>query len=551
MTMQCLSSNSVHGQRGAIGLFGLLTLMLAIVFTALAVDSGRLWMQQRKLQSIADIAAMSASRQVGCSASAGNVTTAAQTAAANNGFAGQLAQSPNQIALGSVATNGGLRVFSDDSSNEAVFVRATQEVPSSLVAGGLFGNTITLSAEAVSLSNSPIAAFSAGSFAASLNSEDSALLNGLLSGMLGSPVNLSALSYEGIAATQITLQDMLAVSGGIGTVDELLDADMQIADLLEIFANAAGENAAADLQAVSDMGTIAGATVQNASVSLGDLLAVTTPDSDAAATAGLNALSLIMAAAVIANGENAIALPLAVNVPLIGSSINAQVTFIEPPQIAIGPAAGDGEICTLVRTAQVRAYVGLLADIPLLARIDLALALEVAQGSAGLRSITQEGGHSEVRIEATPGIASLDLTNNAGTGPARISTLHLPPLLPGIPIADIELDLPVQPAAMQALDFTVDHPVDEHLPQTQTVSSPLGGSLENALSDSGALDVTILSALNLGLVNDVVATVVTPLLGEIGRVLLDPLLKLLGIQVGGLDVTLEGLEYYQAKPLVI
>lgn len=547
--MQSLSNN-LHNQRGAIGLFGLLTLLLAIVFTVLAVDSGRLWMQQRKLQSIADIAAMSASRQVGCSASAADVTTAAHTAAANNGFAGQLTQSPNQVALGSVATNGGLRVFSDDNSTEAVFVRATQEVPSSLVAGGMFGNTITLSAEAVSISNSPIAAFSAGSFAANLSTEDSTLLNGLLGGILGSPLNLSALSYEGIASTQLTLQDMLAVSGDIGTVDELLDTDMQIADLLEVFANAAGQNAAADLQAVSAMGTIAGATVRNASLKLGDIVAVTTPDSNAAATANLNALSLITAAAIIANGENAIALPLAVNVLSI-SSINGQVTFTEPPQIAIGPAAGDGEICTMVRTAQVRAYVGVLVDIPLLARIDLALALEVAQGSAGLRSITQQGDSSEVRIEATPGIASLDLTNNAGTGAARISTLDQPPLLPSIPIADIELDLPVQPAAMQPLDFTVDHPVDEHLPQTQTAASSLGESLENALSDPDALDVTILSAIHLGLVNSVITTVISPLLGEIGRVLLDPLLNLLGIQVGGMDVKLEGLEYYQAKPLVI
>ncbi len=61
----------------------------------------------------------------------------------------------------------------------------------------------------------------------------------------------------------------------------------------------------------------------------------------------------------------------------------------------------------------------------------------------------------------------------------------------------------------------------------------------------------VLSILNLGLVNNVVSTIVRPLLSEIGRVLLDPLLNLLGIRVGGMDVTLDDLQYRQAKPLAI
>lgn len=180
-----------------------------------------------------------------------------------------------------------------------------------------------------------------------------------------------------------------------------------------------------------------------------------------------------------------------------------------------------------------------------MARIDLALNTEVAQGSAGLRTIQQNDGVSEVEIDASPGIAALTLTNNAGTGPARVSTLL------SIPIADIGLNLPIQPANAQTLQYSVANPVENHLPQMQSVSSPVGSSLENALSKSNALNVTILSVLNLGLVNNVISTLVSPLLAEIGRVLLDPLLNLLGIQVGGMDVTLEDLQYRQAKPLAM
>jgi uncharacterized membrane protein len=533
-----------HDQRGAIGLAGVLILLTAILFTALVVDSGRLWMQQRQLQSIADMAAIHASRHLGCNANLQNVIQMAQQAAANNGFGGQLSANPNQVLLGRVDTVQGVRQFTADGSSEAVYVRTTNEVPSSLIAGGLIGGTVTLRAEAVSVSDPPLAAFSAGSFTASLNSEQSVLLNGLLGGMLGAPLNLDLISYQGIAGTNITLQDMLAVSGQVGTLEELLDTDMQLGELLELFANAAGQNGAADVQAIAAMQSIASLAVSDANVGLGEVLAVTTPDTNAAATVGLNALSLITTAAMIANGTNAINLPLAVNVPSI-ASINAQVTVIEPPQLAIGPAAGDGDICTEVRTAQIRARVGVLVNIPLLARIDLALNTQVAQGSAGLRSIQQNDGETQVEIEATPGIAAITLTNNAGNGPARISTLL------NLPVADIGLNLPIQPPVAQTLEYSVAHPVADHLPQMQSIDSPLGSSLENALGQPNALDVTVLSVLNLGLVNNVVSSIVGPLLSEIGRVLLDPLLDLLGIRVGGMDVTLDDVQYRQAKPLVI
>ncbi|CAG0979689.1 hypothetical protein MTYP_01686 [Methylophilaceae bacterium] len=541
--MRRLSPNSFRNQRGAIGLFGVLTLLLAVLFTALAVDSGRLWMQQRKLQSIADIAAIQASRQLGCSASLNDVMAAAQAAAANNGFAGQLSQGPNLVDLGSVTTSAGIREFTSGASAEAVFVRATQEVPSSLVAGGLFGGTITLTAEAVSVSDPSLAAFSAGSFLVSLDSEDSALLNALLGGMLGSSLNLDVLSYRGIAATRITLQDMLAVSGGIGTVDDLLDADMQIGDLLELFANAAGQNGAADIQAIAGMQTIAGATVDNASLTLGELLAVTTPDTNAAATVGLNALSLITAAAMIANGQNAVTL----NALLPG--VNVGLTVIEPPQMAIGPPAGaDGTACTTAKTAQIR----VLAGVNLLG-IDILLKMEVAQGEASLLQIDANDDSTQVTIGAQPGIASIALRNQSDTGPAEINLL-------GLKVATLGLNLPLQNPSGAELDFDVAHPVANDLPQTQSVSSSVGGSLANALSQQSTIEVKLLPLVPL------VGAVISPLLnnllngllpllgttlGNIAGAILDPLLNLLGIELGGLDITLEDLQYRQAKPLVI
>lgn len=533
-----------QSQRGAIGLVGVLVLLLAVLLTALVVDSGRLWMQKKQLQSIADMSAISAARHLGCNATLQNVMQMAQVAATNNGFSGQLSAAPNQVLLGKLETVQGIRQFTADGSHDAVYVRTTREVPGSLMAGGLLGHTVILRAEAVSVADPLLAAFSAGSFTASLSSEQSTLLNKLLGGMLGAPLNLDVLTYRGIANTRITLQDILAVSGQVGTLQGLLNTDMQVGDLLALFANAANQSGVADLQIVAAMQTIANLAVNQASVRLGDILAVTTPDASAAATVGLNALSLISTTAMVANGQHALTIPLAINIPSI-TSINAQVTIVEPPQLAIGPAAGEGALCTTVRTAQVRAKVGVLVNIPLLASIDLALGAEVAPGSAGLRTIVQDDGESEVTIEAKPGIAALVLSNNDGTGLARISTLL------GLPLASIGLNLPLQPANAQTLEYTVENPVRNHLPQTQSVASPLGSSLGNALAQPNLLNVTLLGMLDLGIVSNVVSTIISPLLSEIGRVLLDPLLNLLGIRVGGMDITLEDVQYRQEKPLVI
>jgi uncharacterized membrane protein len=538
--------NNLKRQRGAIGMVGVITLMLAVLFTALAVDSGRLWMQKRHLQTIADIASIQAARQLGCGVMLANVVQAAQSAAVANGYTGDLANSPNIVDIVNVSTVGGIRQFTTGGT-EAVRVYATREVPSSLVAGGLFGGTVVLNAQAVSRADPAIAAFSAGSFAASLDTEDSVLLDGIFSDILGSSVDLDLVSYQGIAATNITLNELLEARGQVGGLESLLSTSMTLSELASLMAEAVNNSGTASADAKLGMQQLADATVDNTSITLGSVLNVTTPDEEAAGKVGVNALSLITTSALIANGSHALSVPLSVSVPGI-TSITGQINVINPPQLAIGPAGSGGAICTTLHTAQVEAAVDVMVSIIGLAQIDLSLNAEVAQGTAGLGSVVNSGGQTDVTINATPGIASLSLENTAGTGPAAITTLG------GLHVADLTLDLPIQPAAAQALVFDVDHPIEDNLPQTKTVSSPVGDSLANALGQSGVIDVDPLGlggVLNAVLINTVVSTVVTPLLVQIGEAFLDPLLEMLGIQVGGMDVTLEGVQIRQTEPLVI
>jgi uncharacterized membrane protein len=48
-----------------------------------------------------------------------------------------------------------------------------------------------------------------------------------------------------------------------------------------------------------------------------------------------------------------------------------------------------------------------------------------------------------------------------------------------------------------------------------------------------------------------VGTILAPLLGEIGHAVLDPLLEMLGIRLGGMEITLVDIQLKRAKPLII
>lgn len=546
-----------HFQRGAIGILGALTLLLLVIFTALVVDSARLWMVKRQLQTVADMSAIEAARGLGgCSPSLGDVLTRASQAALANGYTENLANAPNIVETGSVSTVAGRRHFTADGSARAVHVKVTKKVPASLIAKGIFGNDVTLFAEAVSLPNASIAAFNIGTTALTLNTQDSILLNGLLGGMLGTPIDLKLVSYQGLANTNITLADLIKVQGPILSVDELLDTKFSAGELLTLISKAVElqsplggvSNDDPLSAALNGIITIAGAAVKNTQISLGQLLNVNQNSQAEALNAKLNVLNLINMIASVSNGKNAVTIPLAINLPGL-ASVNALVEVIEPAQMAIGPAAtGNGDTCTIAKTAQVKVSVAAVVlvdiNIPLLppvAEVDLALNVEAASGSAGLRSIEGSNNTTDITFETKTSLIKTSLSSTKGPD-ARISLL-------GLTVAKIGLDIPL-PATASTSSMQIERPVKEHLPQTLTVNGSLGTTFGQLQQGADALQVEVLG-LNLGIVGTIVSTVVTPLLTAISKGILDPLLKVLGISIANMDVTVDDVILTNSGSLVI
>lgn len=287
----------------------------------------------------------------------------------------------------------GVRQFVTESDQpEAFLLRARQEVPRSIVASGLFPGTVTLEKTAVAR-RVPVATFSVGSWLARIDSSNVGLVNALLGALVGGSVDLDLVSYQGLAAADVSLGDLLGagetfLGAGVGTPEELLNADLTLGQLGDIFVEALSRSgqSTAEIQALlADVAVGALGTIR-----LADVLSVDDGRGQSALDAAVGLGELLVASLMLANERSALELDLdGLNISIPGVTnlrSDARVAVIEPPQIAIGRP---GE--AVARTAQVRLQLNNELDVTLLgiplADVPLNVALGAAEGEAALDGI--------------------------------------------------------------------------------------------------------------------------------------------------------------------
>lgn len=549
-------------QRGAMGLLGIMTLLLATLFAALAVDTGRLLMEQRRMQTVADMAALDASALAGhCGeGDVSQVEALAQASAVRNNHV-IAADKTLEVTLGRVDTGAsGLRQFTTTSAElaTAVQVTAAHSVPASFFAGGILGRSVNLTARAVA-ERQGIAGFVAGSSLIGLSDQQAGVLNSLLGGILGSPVNLNVLSYQGIAAANITLADLVEASAAITSTEELLNSNLSLNDWLNLYADAVNASDAVDVGLSAAMQSMITANVSDLTAQFSDIVAVTTDSPEDAAEAALNLFDLLTTTAFVANGSQAISLPLSVNLPGNLLNVTTQLNITDPPKIAIGPPGknADGEWRTYMETAQfdLSTLVQSTVDLNVLglvgarAEVDLALQVEMAQGSAWLQTLQCgqiNDNRAIVTIGVQPGTAMINLAraSDPAAETANIDVSATLLLLGRVPVANvgIGLDIPLQNPTPTELIYEVNLADPDDLPQNQHASTAPGLAISN-LSDGIDTDVTLLGVISLPLLDQLIADallaqVLTPLLSEIGSNTVDPLLSVLGLEIGAMHVNL-------------
>lgn len=374
-------------QRGAIGLMAALTLGLAMLFMVTVIDSGRLYLEKRSLQRVADMSALEAATLKGNCSTGNTAAQFASRSATRNGFTPDTDGRVITTSCGTLSVNAAdnRRTFvSNSTSTQAVQVVVSHPVQRSIAAGiaSLFSGgapsaTITLSATAVAAAAPPLAQLSIRSVAADIDSSKSPLLNLLFSNLLGGNLNLSAASWSGLLNTNLNLLsylDRLKLDLNLTAVDynQLLSTNVTLNQLIQTTINLLQTNSTANTAA-----TVLGlqalqAAIGSATVTLGDLIKVQGGTDIAGLTTNLRLIDLLQTLAQVANKKNAIAASAQINLAPL-AVITTRIQVIEPPQLsAIGdPSKINPGIPVLndpnriyVRTAQTRALVSI--NLPIL-----------------------------------------------------------------------------------------------------------------------------------------------------------------------------------------
>lgn len=577
-------------QRGAIGVMAVGTLLLALICLALVVDTGRLYFEQRKLQRVADMAALEAATQSGMCGTqqAAAIQGLVVASAAKNGFV-PAAGDTLTGQLGSVLLDAGngapqsRRIFSPGGAfADSVQVEVSHKVPSSLIlnVASLFTQApaqTELVAHAVAR-RSAIGALSAGSGLLNLDTSRSALLNGLLGSLLGITLNLDVASYNGIAGANLSLRDLATqLNLSVGTVQELLNTNVGVAQLLGAAVRAVSASGTAGVNTALLGNALATVKVPTTNISLASILSVATPSAlpDTALDSKVNLLDLLMATAMAANQATAVTVPaLSLSVPGV-TNLGLSLYIIQPPQVAIGfPGKNtDGSWRTDAKPAQVRVTLAATANLLGIATTKINLSLKAISGHAALESIQCAGigQPASATVQASTSLATVEnlsfVTNLLPSATASLASISIAPK-PGVVPAMIDLGS----NADQQLTFIVASRND--LPSAvQRITTPVGNALAKGLSNIGHnLDIQvalapcnnilgclvgdILGGLLNGLFKTVTALIggladaLAPILASLGSLVLDPLLSLLGIQLGTLDVRLIDLQTQSIEMLI-
>ncbi|WP_130907322.1 pilus assembly protein TadG-related protein [Pseudomonas sp. Sample_16] len=428
-------------QRGAIGLMAAATLAIALGFTLLVIDTGRLYMEQRKLQRVADTAALEAVSRDGNCKSGQSATIYASQSATRNGFT-VTADNTLTASCGTLQTGAdNLRAFVVDATKTAaVQVIVSRPVNTSIAAGigallsgGPVSLTTRLSATAVAAEPKiTLAQLSIRSTLLSVDSARANLLNPLFSTLLGGNVNLTVGGWDGLVKTDINLlkfMDQLAIELGVsaGNYTALLNTQGSVTQFIKAAANVVNLNGAT-AQVKTALANLQVAATGASPIKLGDLLQLQTGTQEAGLDATVQLFQLIQGFVQLANKNSAVIATLPVNV-LGLAGVSTRIKVIQPPQFS---AVGDPALAKVAPLGVNRIYVS-TAQVRVLVSVDLSLidaviqvvnaALDVLMDTlnAVLRVSCLSGSCTQTDFRVLTSLRKIDVGIEAGTGSSYVT----------------------------------------------------------------------------------------------------------------------------------
>ncbi|MEB0013061.1 pilus assembly protein TadG-related protein [Glaciimonas sp. Gout2] len=537
----------VRRQQGGIVIMAAIFLSIFVILLS-ALDIGYLFFQKRDLQKVADLAALAGVQALSDSGLSCNAASLAANANAQSNNFSLLA--PNTSSNAIVLTCGRW----DPQTTPALTTVQTYEAPLSKNFGtpksginpnaievlvsskvtGFFGlGTQSVVAQAVATQSNPVAAFSLGTGLLSLCSGSSALLAPLINGLLGSNVCLSAVTYNGLVNTQVSLLQVLKnLNLNVGNLNDVLNAQVSLAQLVNASVQALSPAQAASIT-VSDLAALTTGTLGGSLLTIGKILNISAADGVSALNTQINVLDLLNVGTLqVANSQHFINLGTNVDLGALGK-VGIKLELIQPPQIAIG---GVGPPATFATSAQMRLAINVqaLTIIPGKPAVNLPLYVDLAYGKATLTSVQCKAPQSAT-FSVQPGGAQVCMANGQtdasapNSCPSISNQANRVDVIPGL----INLGINAQVANQQPTTVTLNAPFPSSVIVGSSLSSILGNVIQPGTFQVG-LDILDPLGLLSGLLTVVLSGLgglLNPILSAVGG-LLDTTFSLLGLGVG-------------------
>lgn len=530
-----LCKSFAANRRGGVAIMAAAGGALLCALAALAVDVGSVALHARKVQGAADLAALSAVRDLDAAERAAQATVRA-----NLDDAAQV-----RVAVGAYSPDRGLAVHMRFAAAPPGQAPGAAQVEVTHPARLFFGRMIlrrdsipvTRSATAaLEPRGSPLAAFSIGSRLARL---DGGAANALIGALAGGSVNLSVMDYEALLDADVDLLtwlDALATELDLeaANYDALLATEVETGRALTVLERLL------DGRSRSVVAAIARAT-DGATLKVGELVGVS-GGVGRNIQATVSALSLATAMLEVAGGERQVRLDLAVDAGLAASE--TWLAIGERPNNAPWMTVTD-KAAPVIRTAQARLYIRARTARALsgLARVELPVVIELAASEARLSELECRPAR-RVTVDARPGLARAWI---GAVDPARLDDFKTP-LAPrratllsvaGLVTITARAEIEAADTRWTPLTFT-GADIDGEAVRTVRTSEAVSGVVSSLLR---RLDVDV-DVIGLGLGLGGLTRALGELLEPLGPALdglVNPVLEQLGLKIGEADIRVHGL----------
>ena len=530
--------SSQHSQRGAYSILTVFVLIMSMgAFGVLAV--GHMAWEKTRLQGVADLVALTAARQM----ANGPEFAEAQAIALANGVS-----QDDDLTIECIIDNAPTNDCDNSITSRVTIVR-----PVNGLLVFLPNREVSVLAEATV---APTVVGSVSSGLVSVDTNQSALLNGLLTALGGGAINLNVAQWGSLLGSDIRV-DLLALATelGVANVNDLLSLNLSALGLLQD-ALLVGNADAADKMEVEGVLSALSGPLNNVNVTVGDLLAL---DLSGRTNTTLDVNLGQLAQVTVLNAVEGVGYVLPISSGLL--NLDVGVNILEAPQVFVGRKMPYKDPIATAKTAQVALSVRIRQPLNLnlalisLSALDMRLQMRVAGGLAEVNQLTCRYPRAENNVQMTvvPSVAdvciaqsSANLNTTVGAltcgAPANILNVTLLGLVNAGVTAGASTSLRADPVN---LSFNGVAPFQEK------VDLDLGQTLGNLLSNTQlnlGVNLPFVGPLIQATVNGLVNTllialrpVLSPILGAVGDIL-DGLLQVLGIDLNNVVVKVDSMD---------